>query len=705
MLQGPASAAGQFGVTTAELATENFGTISSLVSTNLADDAPKGIDIGTDNDPEGVLAAAERDAASSTTSFVEVSSRSVSTAVVTETRAVTSHGSTTGTTSSGTSGTSGTGTVAGTTGSTGSSSSTSSSSSGSSSTSGTSTASTGGATQTTTTETPAQEAADCATITAIAKNFGNTTKTIYLTSVPGGAVGAGTAASPLNVYSADRLTAALFPLSNTLTGNMVIHFAAGTYYTTGNPAGWCMSTNWQFLGAGQGQTILKIDPTTALNYTGTDKVANQANVISSNGSGGIVLENMTLDANATGCGSALLAGFTMPAPRGTVMVNVADSTPFVVGKWVYVQDSVATGGVNLYYALMNVISKPDATHLVLQNAAVATAGSVTGTLTYGSPVITGISSMANLEEGQAIQGTGIPSGATIKYIGTNQVTISANATAGGQWGINYGALFMIHGSSVYCQPGNSATGTKIPATAHVLMDVELNGVTTAGGGAVTNITVQNTAMPSYEGGAGILFSGTGTSVTNCTVQSIWGTNYWAITQSHTTGAKITGNKVTGNGYGQGISFIGATGSVIQGNTVTGCTAALFSDTFTKANVTVSGNTFEGLIPINFAGGILNTSTFTNNQCIVTENDGWCLQLVWTSMTGNTFSNNKFLVASGLTGVNALNLNGCTGSSGNVFSGNVWQAGYKLYNLNNTSSYGTQTGNTDTNGNAVSLGLP
>ena len=57
---------------------------------------------------------------------------------------------------------------------------------------------------------------------------------------------------------------------------------------------------------------------------------------------------------------------------------------------------------------------------------------ITGTLTSGSTSVTGIASTAALVAGQALMGTGIPSGTTIQTVnGSTTITLSANATATG----------------------------------------------------------------------------------------------------------------------------------------------------------------------------------------------------------------------------------------------------------------------------------
>jgi hypothetical protein len=55
-----------------------------------------------------------------------------------------------------------------------------------------------------------------------------------------------------------------------------------------------------------------------------------------------------------------------------------------------------------------------------------------GTLTSGSPIVTGLASTSDLTLGQPVSGTGVPGGATVLSIdASNQIHLSANATASG----------------------------------------------------------------------------------------------------------------------------------------------------------------------------------------------------------------------------------------------------------------------------------
>jgi hypothetical protein len=54
-----------------------------------------------------------------------------------------------------------------------------------------------------------------------------------------------------------------------------------------------------------------------------------------------------------------------------------------------------------------------------------------GTTTSGSAIVTGMASTTGLVVGMFVEGTGIPTGATINAVAANQITLSANATASG----------------------------------------------------------------------------------------------------------------------------------------------------------------------------------------------------------------------------------------------------------------------------------
>lgn len=64
--------------------------------------------------------------------------------------------------------------------------------------------------------------------------------------------------------------------------------------------------------------------------------------------------------------------------------------------------------------------------------------SLTGTLTFGSPTVTGLSSTASLVVGQVVEGTGVPDGTLVQSIdSTTQVTLTQNAQANGATALSF----------------------------------------------------------------------------------------------------------------------------------------------------------------------------------------------------------------------------------------------------------------------------
>ena len=531
---------------------------------------------------------------------------------------------------------------------------------------------------------------------------------IWLSPVASSSVGTGTQTNPIHVSTADQLNAALFPLSGSLTPNLVFHLMAGTFYTAGDPNKWAMSSGWQFLGAGQGKTILKIDPS-AMTYTGSHKEGDAKNVISTNGTGNIVVQEMTLDANANGLGSQLKASFSMPSPQATVTVRVTSSAPFTIGKWVYVQDGAPTKGRNLYYALMEVTAIPSSTKVTLKNSEIANPGTVSGTFTEGSPVIT-VSSTANLDEGQFLTGPGLPGTVMITSMGNGTVTIGANATATEtKVNLAYSATCILGKCTNDNPNGNVAPGSVIPATAHVLIAACANGIVAGrNNDLLQNLTIQNVGRPFYEGPAGICLNGfgnnSGAKVMGCTVQNIWGLASWIISVTMANNVTLDGNVINGNGYSQAYSIVGdMSNDVVSNNSATGCLVGFFSDTGVKSNFTVTGNKFLTNQGLSLAGGQFKGSTFSQNYLLIGGLNPVAIFIYGIAMTDCTFMKNTIEMSAGTFSAKGVQLNNnCTGTSGNIFSENIIDS--MLTNISGSPDYGTQSGNVDQNGNPVDLGL-
>ena len=90
----------------------------------------------------------------------------------------------------------------------------------------------------------------------------------------------------------------------------------------------------------------------------------------------------------------------------------------------------------------------DVTDLSLSQGDIATASGMpslagpyqtltfSGTLTSGSATVTGVVDIGELAVGDYVAGTGIPSGTTIQAIGSNSITLSADATSTGEQSLN-----------------------------------------------------------------------------------------------------------------------------------------------------------------------------------------------------------------------------------------------------------------------------
>jgi hypothetical protein len=104
----------------------------------------------------------------------------------------------------------------------------------------------------------------------------------------------------------------------------------------------------------------------------------------------------------------------------------------------------------------------------------------TATTTFGSPVITGVSSVTGLTVGEPISGPGILFGSTIVAVGASTVTISANATASGA------AVTLFS----YTPPGGSVTASAA-STSYITCSMNPGTVTlTSNANSVSVLAVQ-----------------------------------------------------------------------------------------------------------------------------------------------------------------------------------------------------------------------
>lgn len=124
--------------------------------------------------------------------------------------------------------------------------------------------------------------------------------------------------------------------------------------------------------------------------------------------------------------SANISNIVASGGKWAITLASAPGVPFVTGDNISVSGVVGASGANGY----GPITVTDSTHFTL--SASNTAPSVSGSTTNGSTYLE-LSSLANVAAGEAVSGTGIPTGTTVAYIvpWMNSVILSSAATATG----------------------------------------------------------------------------------------------------------------------------------------------------------------------------------------------------------------------------------------------------------------------------------
>jgi hypothetical protein len=139
---------------------------------------------------------------------------------------------------------------------------------------------------------------------------------------------------------------------------------------------------------------------------------------------------------------AILQGYTS---KFTVNLTNADGTP-----------KDLTGATQITVAFPSkIIGLP----AVLQNLVAAL--NTTGTLSSGSNQLTALASVAGIEPGQLITGTGIPANTYVQSIANGVVTMTQNATAGGS-GVS--VVFGSTNVAVSGAAGQGAIDVTLPAS-------------------------------------------------------------------------------------------------------------------------------------------------------------------------------------------------------------------------------------------------
>lgn len=135
--------------------------------------------------------------------------------------------------------------------------------------------------------------------------------------------------------------------------------------------------------------------------------------------------------------------------------------------------------------------------------------SLTGTRTSGSPIITSLSSTAEIDVGMKVEGTGIPAGASVLTVDSaTQITLTANASSNGTSALTFFPYGNGDGSTTFNVPDTrqrfllgkaaSGTGDKLGATGGAIDHTHAPGTLAADnhgsaaglilGGAVTYLT-------------------------------------------------------------------------------------------------------------------------------------------------------------------------------------------------------------------------
>ncbi|HEY1684041.1 MAG TPA: autotransporter-associated beta strand repeat-containing protein [Tepidisphaeraceae bacterium] len=275
------------------------------------------------------------------------------------------------------------------------------------------------------------------------------------------------------------------PTVQNLTGNTTVASGGGSYIVINNGANATTTLNLNAFTRGNGGTLdisgNGIATTATSNNSagiigGWATVNNGASWAINDGSGNIVsLATYTNDAWAAGnntdvtMSSSPVSGsttntvrFNQPAANtltlsGTNLITGGILVTPNVGN----NTTTITGGT---LAAVNTSSSQDLIIQQFNTAAPLVISSVianqpnpasqTGDTTSGTAVVTGLSSTAGLVVGQAVSGTGIASGSTIKSIdSSSQITLSANATATNTTGVALG-FTSIAGPLTKAGPGN-----------------------------------------------------------------------------------------------------------------------------------------------------------------------------------------------------------------------------------------------------------
>jgi hypothetical protein len=285
----------------------------------------------------------------------------------------------------------------------------------------------------------------------------------------------------------------------------------------------------------------------------------------------------------------LTIGFLAYIAKGSTVLNFVSPTAGLTAGQLLTGTGVPAGG----YITVGGVSSANGTVTMSAVASASSTVAPTGTVTSGSPVITGVSSVTGIIAGMPITGTGIKAGTTVSTFdpGGLTITMSQAATATGNTTSTAApTAFLTSGSNVITAlsslsafaVGGTVTGTGIPA-----------GTTITGVGAVNTAVMSNNA------------TATTVLTTKATVGGILQSGNNIVSVYPTTGL-ASGQLITDS-----------QGNIPPGTTVTGVTAASFTITLsapaTGATTLTTVATCTGTVVVSYEtiSSVTPASAFTN----------------------------------------------------------------------------------------------
>lgn len=450
---------------------------------------------------------------------------------------------------------------------------------------------------------------------------------IWISARTDGKAGTGTSIDPFDGSTQEKFDSILNRLYKENRKNVNIYLGVGTFYTLGSyvyvaydpSPGWVADDGWKILGAGMGNTVLKLAGFTYLD-------PKQIEVTVSDG----IWTTKTENWYQTGQELRLIAG--------------EDVTGLVLGKVYYVSEVVdaktfkvsdALGGITISQARIGSGGKlqtigKDAFNTVIANRPWNkqdieikdltidcnwTGFGTTLTSPFTVPAEMGTvtvnvesSAWAKINKRVYIQQ------ADFRVIGVYEVVAIPDPQK----------IVLRNLRNPHLSPPRAAQadhrfldnlppGTNVPGGTRICPRVNISGIGVSSARCrIERVRVTNVGAPIYEGNCGINVVGIGKPgpkwpaaseivIRDCIVDNIWGQYGWPIqihgndtdvpSQGYGTQALVEGNTIYGNGLHQGLGGWNYINSFWINNKVVNCAAAFFTDTPNCRNNLIKNNMF------------------------------------------------------------------------------------------------------------------